>query len=174
MCNTCGFRTRLCLQEKEAGAAAYKARDFDKALEHFNKAVELYDKDVSFLTNRAAVHMERGDIEAVMKDCESAVEKARQIMPVDFKIIAKCVHSRRSELDGRVYFIIQLWQNRERQRLSVDLPARPQCRRRRWQCSGPDFERSLSLQSAVRNGLRRCLTVWAPNLEQPCMCLSLW
>lgn len=78
------------LQEKEAGAAAYKALDFDKALGHFSKAWELYDRDVSFLTNRAAVHMEKGDLEAAMADCQTAVEKARQIMPVDFKIIAKC------------------------------------------------------------------------------------
>lgn len=45
---------------------------------------------MSFLTNRAAVHMEKGDLEAAMADCQTAVEKARQIMPVDFKIIAKC------------------------------------------------------------------------------------
>lgn len=78
------------MQEKEAGAAAYKARDFDQAMAHFTRAWELYDKDVSFLTNRAAVLMERGDLEEAMKDCEKAVERARQIMPVDFKIIAKC------------------------------------------------------------------------------------
>lgn len=78
------------VQEKEAGAAAYKARDFDTALGHFTKAWELYDQDVSFLTNRAAVHMEKGNLEEAMKDCQTAVETARQIMPVDFKIIAKC------------------------------------------------------------------------------------
>lgn len=78
------------VQEKEAGAAAYKAREFDTALGHFTKAWELYDQDVSFLTNRAAVHMEKGDLEEAMKDCQAAVDAARQIMPVDFKIIAKC------------------------------------------------------------------------------------
>jgi tetratricopeptide (TPR) repeat protein len=38
--------------EKEAGNAAYKARNFDEAIEHYNKALELQDDDISFLTNR--------------------------------------------------------------------------------------------------------------------------
>ena len=39
-------------REKEAGNAAYKARQFEAAIGHYNKAVELDPNDISFLTNR--------------------------------------------------------------------------------------------------------------------------
>eukprot|EP00892_Ulva_mutabilis_P000963 jgi/Ulvmu1/10868/UM007_0042.1 len=100
------------LQEKEAGAAAYKARDFDKALGHFSKAVELYDKDVSFLTNRAAVYMEQGNLDAAMADCTTAVEKARQNVPVDFKIISKAMtrHGNALVKAGRLQEAISMYE----------------------------------------------------------------
>jgi len=41
-------------KEKEAGNAAYKARQFEKAIQHYDRAVELDDSDISFLTNRQA------------------------------------------------------------------------------------------------------------------------
>ena len=40
------------LAEKEKGNAAYKAKDFDTAIKHYDAAVELDDTDISFLTNR--------------------------------------------------------------------------------------------------------------------------
>lgn len=40
------------LREKEKGNEAYKAKRFDEAIAHYNKALELYDGDISFLTNR--------------------------------------------------------------------------------------------------------------------------
>merc|ERR1712137_326081 len=48
------------LAEKEKGNAAYKKRDFDAAIAHYDKAFELNPKEMSFLTNRAAVHLEVG------------------------------------------------------------------------------------------------------------------
>lgn len=41
-------------KEKEQGNAAYKTRNFDEAISHYDKAFELYDEDISFLTNRSA------------------------------------------------------------------------------------------------------------------------
>ena len=38
--------------EKEAGNAAYKARKFEEAVAHYDKAIELDETDISFLTNR--------------------------------------------------------------------------------------------------------------------------
>lgn len=39
-------------KEKELGNTAYKARRFEEAIEHYNRAMELDDTDVSFLLNR--------------------------------------------------------------------------------------------------------------------------
>lgn len=50
-----------------AGNAAYKAKRFEEAVGHYTKAMALYPEDISFLTNRAAVHFETGDYEACIK-----------------------------------------------------------------------------------------------------------
>ena len=42
------------MAEKEAGNAAYKKKDFQNAIEHYDRALDLYDEDISFLTNRCA------------------------------------------------------------------------------------------------------------------------
>jgi stress-induced-phosphoprotein 1 len=39
-------------KEKEAGNEAYKKKDFQVAIQHYNKAMELDSSDISFLTNR--------------------------------------------------------------------------------------------------------------------------
>lgn len=38
-------------EAKQAGNVAYKARRFDEAIEHYNKAWETWPKDVTYLTN---------------------------------------------------------------------------------------------------------------------------
>lgn len=45
-------QSAAALREKEAGNAAYKSRDFDTAIAHYNKAWELH-KDITFLNNLA-------------------------------------------------------------------------------------------------------------------------
>lgn len=55
-------RKQKALQEKDAGNAAYKKKDFDKAIDHYTKALELDDQDISYLTNRAAVYLEMGKV----------------------------------------------------------------------------------------------------------------
>lgn len=38
--------------ERTKGNEAYKAKRFDEALAHYDAALELYDKDISFITNK--------------------------------------------------------------------------------------------------------------------------
>lgn len=48
----------LCFQalaEKELGNAAYKKKDFEEALAHYDKAIELDPSDITFLTNKAGM-----------------------------------------------------------------------------------------------------------------------
>jgi stress-induced-phosphoprotein 1 len=78
------------LAEKELGNAAYKKKDFETALEHYNKAVDLDKTNVVFRNNRAAVYFEQGNYDACIKECEEAVEIGREHR-ADFKLIAKAL-----------------------------------------------------------------------------------
>ncbi|KAK9237440.1 hypothetical protein V1525DRAFT_403991 [Lipomyces kononenkoae] len=73
--------------EKAEGNKEYKARNFDAAIEHYNKAWELC-QDVTYLNNLAAAEFEKGDLEGCIKTCEKAIEEGRALR-TDYKIIAK-------------------------------------------------------------------------------------
>lgn len=83
-------KKKEALQEKELGNEAYKKKEFDRAIQHYNRAIELYDQDVSFLSNRAAVHFEKADYEECIKDCDAAVERGRELR-ADYKLIARAL-----------------------------------------------------------------------------------
>jgi tetratricopeptide (TPR) repeat protein len=44
---------QLALAEKDLGNQAYKKREFETALTHYNKAYELDNTNITFLTNKA-------------------------------------------------------------------------------------------------------------------------
>ena len=73
--------------EKKLGTEKYKKRQFDEAIEHYNKAWELH-KDITYLTNLGAAKFEKGDYQGCIEACEKAIEEGRNIL-ADFKIIAK-------------------------------------------------------------------------------------
>lgn len=78
------------LEAKGKGNTAYKARKFEEAISHYNEALELYDKDITFLTNRAAVYFEMGNYEQCVKDCDEAYEKGRELH-VDYGLLGKAL-----------------------------------------------------------------------------------
>ena len=45
------------LEEKEKGNAAYKTRDFETSLQHYDKALELDPTNITFLTNKAGGYL---------------------------------------------------------------------------------------------------------------------
>ncbi|KAF9452004.1 hypothetical protein P691DRAFT_275338 [Macrolepiota fuliginosa MF-IS2] len=62
---------------KKLGTEAYKKRDFDIAISHFEKAWDLYPKDITFLSNAGAAYFEKGDYDKAIETCEKAVDEGR-------------------------------------------------------------------------------------------------
>ncbi|RGB40585.1 hypothetical protein C1646_389535 [Rhizophagus diaphanus] len=76
------------VKEKELGNTAYKKREFEEALKHYDKAWELDPTNASILTNKAAVLFEQEKYDECIKTCENAIEVGREHR-VDFKLIAR-------------------------------------------------------------------------------------
>lgn len=74
-------------KEKAEGNKFYKARQFEEAIEHYNKAWELH-RDITYLNNRAAAEYEKGDYETAIATLTDAVEQGRE-MRADYKVISK-------------------------------------------------------------------------------------
>ncbi|CAA7034187.1 unnamed protein product [Microthlaspi erraticum] len=83
-------RKQKALKEKELGNAAYKKKDFETAIQHYTAAMEIDDEDISYITNRAAVHLEMGEYDECIKDCDKAVERGRELRS-DYKMVAKAL-----------------------------------------------------------------------------------
>ncbi|EOA34964.1 hypothetical protein CARUB_v10020050mg [Capsella rubella] len=83
-------KKQKALKEKELGNAAYKKKDFETAIQHYSTAMEIDDEDISYITNRAAVHLEMGKYDECIKDCDKAVERGRELRS-DYKMVAKAL-----------------------------------------------------------------------------------
>lgn len=94
----CGRVVRCCavlccaaaqaLAEKELGNTAYKAKQFETALQHYDRALALDPSNVAVYTNKAAVYFEQQSWEQCLELCDQAVEVGREHR-VDYKLIAK-------------------------------------------------------------------------------------
>ena len=73
--------------EKKLGTDSYKKRDFDNAIQHYSRAWEMH-KDITYLTNKSAAEFEKGDYEAAVASCRTAISEGREVL-ADFKLIAK-------------------------------------------------------------------------------------
>lgn len=74
-------------REKQLGNVAYKNRDFDAAVEHYQNA---WDKnpDITYLNNMATTYFEKGDFAKCIEASNRAIDEGRDRM-ADFKVIAK-------------------------------------------------------------------------------------
>ena len=73
--------------EKKLGTENYKNKQFEAAIEHYDKAWELH-KDITYLTNKSAAQFEKKDYENAIATCKQAIEEGREVL-ADFKLIAK-------------------------------------------------------------------------------------
>ena len=76
------------LNEKQLGNEAYKKKNFEEALQHYNKAVELDPTEIIYLLNIAAVYFEQKEYDKCIEQCNKAIEVGRENR-ADFKLIAK-------------------------------------------------------------------------------------
>lgn len=81
---------KKALALKSEGSEAYKKRDFEGAIQKFKEAWEVWQGDVTFLTNLAAVYFETENWTSCIETCEKAVEEGRSLR-TDYKIIAKAL-----------------------------------------------------------------------------------
>ncbi|KAL7042523.1 hypothetical protein ACKWTF_001175 [Chironomus riparius] len=79
---------KLAKGEKEEGNAAYKKKDFDTALIHYNKAIEHDPTDITFYSNIAAVYFEQKEYRKCIVECEKGIDIGRENR-ADYKLIAK-------------------------------------------------------------------------------------
>ncbi|KAJ2663178.1 Hsp90 cochaperone [Coemansia sp. RSA 1200] len=94
-------------EAKAKGNAAYKARSFDEALEHYSKAIEIDSTDITFWNNKAAVYFEMGKYDECIETCERAIEVGRDNR-AGYSHIAKALgrigtaYSKKDDLDKAI------------------------------------------------------------------------
>jgi stress-induced-phosphoprotein 1 len=64
---------------KELGNQAYKNKEWDKALEFYDKALELKPEEVTYINNKAAVYFAMKDYQKCVEVCDEAVAKAKEV-----------------------------------------------------------------------------------------------
>ncbi|KAJ2363947.1 Hsp90 cochaperone, partial [Coemansia sp. RSA 2611] len=75
---------------KAKGNAAYKARKFEEALEHYDQAIELNPADITYYNNKAAVYFEMGKYDECIETGDQAYEVGRENR-AEYKHIAKAL-----------------------------------------------------------------------------------
>lgn len=102
---------------KAEGNTLYKQKKFDEAIALYQKAWDLH-KDITYLNNRAAAEYEKGDYDAAIQTCQTAVDEGRE-MRADYKTIAKSfarlgnIHLKKDDLETAAkYFDKSLTEHR--------------------------------------------------------------
>eukprot|EP00320_Phaeocystis_rex_P000350 CAMPEP_0119077736 /NCGR_PEP_ID=MMETSP1178-20130426/95961_1 /TAXON_ID=33656 /ORGANISM="unid sp, Strain CCMP2000" /LENGTH=558 /DNA_ID=CAMNT_0007060121 /DNA_START=36 /DNA_END=1712 /DNA_ORIENTATION=- len=73
---------------KNAGNEAYKAKKFDEAISHYEKAIAVLPDEITYYNNMAAVRFEQKDYDQCIEACKKGIEVGREVK-ADFKIVAK-------------------------------------------------------------------------------------
>ncbi|XP_063429921.1 stress-induced-phosphoprotein 1-like [Mytilus trossulus] len=77
-------------EEKLKGNEAYKKKDFETAIVHYDKAIELDPTDITFRNNKAAVYFEMKEYDKCIETSEEAINIGRENR-ADYTLIAKAL-----------------------------------------------------------------------------------
>jgi len=92
------------------GNAHYQAKEWGEALACYDSVFEADPSQVSVLNNKAAVYMEMKDYDGAEAQCSAAIDKARELRPTPFDLIAKIfvrwgkVHAKRKDLGAAIEY----------------------------------------------------------------------
>jgi len=75
-------------QHKALGNTAYKSKQFDEAIKHYEKAIETLPDEITYYNNMAAVKMEIKDFDGCIETCKKGIEIGRSVR-ADYKLVAK-------------------------------------------------------------------------------------
>jgi len=78
-------------REKDLGNAAYKLKNFAKAISHYEAAIQLDPSETTFHSNLTAVYYEQQEFDKCVEVCEAAVRLGRE-NGADSKLIAKVLN----------------------------------------------------------------------------------
>lgn len=81
---------KQAVEEKAKGNEAYKKKEFEVALSHYDKAIELEPTNITYYNNKAAVFFEQADYTKCIETCEKSIEVGRENR-ADYKLIAKAI-----------------------------------------------------------------------------------
>jgi stress-induced-phosphoprotein 1 len=62
---------------KTEGTVFYKARNFEKALEFYQKAIDKCPKELTYHSNKAAVYFEMKKYQDCLEACDAAIEASK-------------------------------------------------------------------------------------------------
>ena len=79
---------QVALAHKAKGNAAYKAKNFDEALKHYDDAIAADPTDVTYRNNKCAVHFEKKDYDAVVAEGKEAIAVGREHR-ADYELVHK-------------------------------------------------------------------------------------
>lgn len=89
--------------KKLEGNAAYKAKNFEEAKALYQEAIDMNPNELTFYTNKAAVHFEEKDFDGCIAECEKAVEKSKE-GNYDFMKLGKALARKANALCGKKMF----------------------------------------------------------------------